>query len=1119
MKGRAGSWLLMIIAFPLLLGAADQKVDQRAGKPNAEHPVIKEDDARDASSKVPKSRAQLPQECDEKSGQPLEGFCKRYYDSGALKGEGTYKRGKPDGLVKTYHENSNLFQASLFKDGVEEGVRKEYNSNGVLEHEWVMQGGQLNGHSKEYYANGVVKSELPYKGNKLEGVRREYSESGTLIGEVPYKNGVQEGLAKTYYPSGKLQSEIAMKNGKMNGPAEWYYENGNVKGKIAYLDNVQDGPGKQYYENGQVQTEVTYVHGKQEGIAKVYSENGTLEREGTYHNGEAIREVAHEGQGRPTTVSKIEQGVPIVPAQDKATAAKQKTEIDLLISFQSQTDELRKRGQYEKALRLANKFIEDTQQKVGARHWLIAEMLAVAGDLHRELKQYGEAESLYREALAIDEAILGQYQVFTVEKLLRLAWVRSDQGYYVSAESLFKQAIADIEAQYSSEHSNLLGPLMNLINFYRDRGRSDEANVLQLRKLEIEDALTQHVSKSTHNVVDADTLIWRATMVHMYRFEYPEAEQLLRQALSLKEQTLGPNHPGLAKVLADLANLRWIQQDFTEAEALYKRALAIKEATLPKDDPELAHWFSKVALAYTSQRRYAEAEPFYERAVATIEKAQADNTREALSIFTDYAECLKKLGKSDQAGSLETRIKQHAAEPSKSAVPASASAGSTDTVPHHPLFADDWPTRSTALKDTQHLDSATKKALLPTLIQATKSKSDAVRARAADALGTVGPEAEEALPVLIEMLKDPNYQVRYNALHSLDHFEVPSSLVLRLMASRDEDEHISEWAAGRFHKLDLPVRVASIPTLIEMLHDIQTDRCLWAVGALEELGPAAQEAIPAMRAAIRTKVPQPEMGWAVFHELPVETERSQHTRDHIDFFRSSAAQVLRKIGPAGIAALVAVLQDKDWSTRALAVTELGKLDQPTPEIAAAVAHLISRSSEEVGVRRMALATLERFGAMAQAATPELIRLLLDKDVGFEVACVLPALDPTAQEAVPVLLQALQSEKFSKWRAALALAAVRPMRPEAIPFLIDLLRARDAADSIPIATALGRFGPEAQSAVPALIEALSRKYTSMSQSKVREEKEREAEIAIVSALECIGTPDALEAVRENRRRPK
>jgi len=69
---------------------------------------------------------------------------------------------------------------------------------------------------------------------------------------------------------------------------------------------------------------------------------------------------------------------------------------------------------------------------------------------------------------------------------------------------------------------------------------------------------------------------------------YSSAEELLREAVALQEQTLGPHHPDLANTLNNLGVVCEITDNPIDAEHYFRRAYTIATATLAPDHPFVA---------------------------------------------------------------------------------------------------------------------------------------------------------------------------------------------------------------------------------------------------------------------------------------------------------------------------------------------------------------------------------------------------------------------------------------------------------------------------------------------------------------------------------------------------
>jgi HEAT repeat protein len=148
---------------------------------------------------------------------------------------------------------------------------------------------------------------------------------------------------------------------------------------------------------------------------------------------------------------------------------------------------------------------------------------------------------------------------------------------------------------------------------------------------------------------------------------------------------------------------------------------------------------------------------------------------------------------------------------------------------------------------------------------------------------------------------------------------------------------------------------------------------------------------------------------------------------------------------------------------------------------------------------------QRLQEGGKAAVPVLLALLEENDgphweneeVRWKVAGLLGELGKDAADAVPPLIQMLNDEDLHvRTVAATSLGALASESREAIPNLTALLPAGGRAGAA-AARALGRFGPAARPALPALLEAM---------------KDKEAEVRWTSAM-AVGKigPEAREAV--------
>jgi HEAT repeat protein len=188
--------------------------------------------------------------------------------------------------------------------------------------------------------------------------------------------------------------------------------------------------------------------------------------------------------------------------------------------------------------------------------------------------------------------------------------------------------------------------------------------------------------------------------------------------------------------------------------------------------------------------------------------------------------------------------------------------------------------------------------------------------------------------------------------------------------------------------------------------------------------------------------------------------------------RFKAAEVLMNfLKQGGIPGLVEAMNDRDPIIRATANAALiGEGPEARAAIPGLVALLRDKKSRDRGQVAMLL------GTMGPDAVPVLTETLADKDPQLRSAaayglCCLQRGE--AKAAVPALTGLLQDEgQVVRDAAAKALWHIGPEARSAVPALIAALK--DEKNRENAARALGGIGPDAKAAVPALVELLSKK---------------------------------------------
>jgi tetratricopeptide (TPR) repeat protein len=224
--------------------------------------------------------------------------------------------------------------------------------------------------------------------------------------------------------------------------------------------------------------------------------------------------------------------------------------------------------------------------------------------------------------------------------------------------------ISDLELDRIAEEqrlSQLAGSLANLGNLYYQQGKYTEAEPLLLRALQLREQSSGSDDSSVAN------LLVNLGNLYYQQGKYAEAKPLLQRAVQILEQQVkqaqqvqlrtsdlpvaerGVVADFLAIALMSQGNLYYQQGKYAEAKSLYRRALSIWEQSLGPEDQSVAYALMSLGDLYYQQGKYAEAEPLFLRALHIREQAQGPQHSETAETMHDLARLREALGNREEA--------------------------------------------------------------------------------------------------------------------------------------------------------------------------------------------------------------------------------------------------------------------------------------------------------------------------------------------------------------------------------------------------------------------------------------------------------------------------------------
>ncbi len=216
-----------------------------------------------------------------------------------------------------------------------------------------------------------------------------------------------------------------------------------------------------------------------------------------------------------------------------------------------------------------------------------------------------------------------------------------------------------------------------------------------------------------------------------------------------------------------------------------------------------------------------------------------------------------------------------------------------------------------------------------------------------------------SLPVLVELLQDKSGEewdaakVRWMAAETLGHIgvEAQEATPAMLAALTDLDAHVRSVAAGSLPAINAPADTA-VPALVDL---IQRDPSVTALRALSEYGPSAKPALNNLVQLVGDEQLNSEIRWNAVRTLGK----------------------MRDAATEAIPALVAQLQNPIPSIREHAAEALGDIGPAARQTAEALLPLLTDTVPKV--RRDAARSLGQIQAPADIAGPPLQRLLADPE--------------------------------------------------------------------------------------------------------------------------------------------
>ena len=266
-------------------------------------------------------------------------------------------------------------------------------------------------------------------------------------------------------------------------------------------------------------------------------------------------------------------------------------------------------GDYQVALRLAADLHERTARRSGSESMDLArvEDRLVAALVKNGRGGTAEALRVAEHAVAVEEAALGRDHVETTQAVHNLALVRLDRGEFNDALVLNTRAL-EIRRRVRSDNKSVADSL-DLVALSMIRlQRFDEAEKYLAESLAIREAQAAEAPLRL-----AQTLEFVGLM-HRLSGRLADAGPPLERSVSLRRQH-APGHPDVAAALETLGDLRFLAGDAAGASRIWSDARRIVEDSLGPDHVAVARLLNRLALAEVADGNMLKARTLREQAL------------------------------------------------------------------------------------------------------------------------------------------------------------------------------------------------------------------------------------------------------------------------------------------------------------------------------------------------------------------------------------------------------------------------------------------------------------------------------------------------------------------------
>jgi HEAT repeat protein len=325
-------------------------------------------------------------------------------------------------------------------------------------------------------------------------------------------------------------------------------------------------------------------------------------------------------------------------------------------------------------------------------------------------------------------------------------------------------------------------------------------------------------------------------------------------------------------------------------------------------------------------------------------------------------------------------------------------------------------------------------------------KDKKVRINTASLMATMGIDHNQAVPILVDALKEKDLTLQMQAAHALAQSRREAKSILPILKGGLKNPSVGVRGQAIQALMYMGDQAKSIaPDLLDVFtNDTEAKLKQQALQALQNIGGDPAVMVPAFE---------------------------KHMKGADPSLRLSIVQTLWRYGAPGLRLIIVALDDSDANVRQQAVWALQSVQGDVKSGLVDVVPLLKH--KDTNVRS---GVVQLLGRMGEDAVPHLLAVLKDGNNSIRWTAVHSlANQRTAHKKVIPILADMATKDKSEETKTFAVQALARFGPESFPTLLDLLKSQKN-DNVraTVMQTLGSYHAHAKTVVPHLIEALKDK---------------------------------------------